>query len=92
LDLFAEIRALARAEPGLAPDHILRMATVNGARALGREGELGELREGALADLIAIGWQPSLGGIHEAVVHHPGKVVAAMIGGRWVIPPPPQPG
>ena len=30
------------------------MATVNGARAIGREGELGEIREGALADLILL--------------------------------------
>lgn len=33
---------------------ILKMATVNGARALGREDELGIVREGALADLILI--------------------------------------
>ena len=33
---------------------VLKMATVNGARALGYEGELGIVREGALADLILI--------------------------------------
>jgi 5-methylthioadenosine/S-adenosylhomocysteine deaminase len=30
------------------------MATVNGARAIGLEGELGEIREGALADMILV--------------------------------------
>ena len=30
------------------------MATVNGAKAIGREGELGVIREGALADLILV--------------------------------------
>ncbi len=33
---------------------ILRMATVNGAAALGLAGELGVIREGALADIITI--------------------------------------
>ncbi len=32
----------------------LRMATVNGARALGLEGELGVIAEGALADIIVV--------------------------------------
>lgn len=30
------------------------MATVNGAKAIGHEGELGNLREGAIADLILV--------------------------------------
>ena len=33
---------------------VLRMATVNGAKAIGREGELGEIKEGALADLVLV--------------------------------------
>ena len=33
---------------------VLKMATVNGAKAIGRGGELGEIRENALADLILI--------------------------------------
>ena len=33
---------------------MLKMATVNGAKAIGREGELGVIREGAIADLILI--------------------------------------
>lgn len=32
----------------------LKMATVNGAKAIGREGELGEIREGAIADIILV--------------------------------------
>ena len=35
-------------------DQILKMATVNGAKAMGREGELGVIQEGALADIIVI--------------------------------------
>ena len=33
---------------------VLKMATVNGAKAIGLEGELGEIKEGALADLILL--------------------------------------
>ena len=33
---------------------VLKMATMNGAKAIGFEGELGEIREGALADLILV--------------------------------------
>jgi len=38
LDLFAEMRAFAQAYPALSPGLILRMATVNGARALALPG------------------------------------------------------
>ncbi len=33
---------------------VLKMATVNGAKAIGHEGELGTIQEGAIADLILI--------------------------------------
>ena len=62
------------------------MATFNGARALGRTGELGELTEGALADLISIPMNPAYE-THGAVVHHRGPVTASMIEGAWAICP-----
>ena len=37
LDLFAEMRQLRKAEPALSADEILKMATVNGAAALGQQ-------------------------------------------------------
>ncbi len=33
---------------------LLKMVTVNGAKSIGREGELGVIREGALADIICV--------------------------------------
>ena len=54
LDLFPEMRALAKKDKTLSPEEILRMATVNGAKALGLAGQIGELSENAFADLIAI--------------------------------------
>jgi cytosine/adenosine deaminase-related metal-dependent hydrolase len=87
LDLFAEMRALAEADKTISPEEILRMATVNGAHALGFAGKLGELSPGALADLIAIPFSGKISRIQESVLAHTGNVAASLIEGRWVIPP-----
>ncbi|HLV77191.1 MAG TPA: TRZ/ATZ family hydrolase [Marinobacter sp.] len=61
LDLFGELKTaamLAKAVAGnaaaVSAHHALAMATLNGARALGRDHELGSLVAGKLADLIAV--------------------------------------
>lgn len=88
LDLFAEMRALAEAHPRVPARQILRLATVNGARALGLPGQAGELTEGAFADLIALKAAKAADkSVYESVVNHQGPVWAGMIGGRWAIPP-----
>ena len=90
LSLLAEMQALARAARGLSAETILRMATVNGARALGRAGTLGEISAGAAADLIALPWGGGTRDAFEAVVHHDGDVAASMIGGEWAVAPSSQ--
>jgi len=87
LDLFEEMRALAASDPGLSPTEILRMATVNGARALGFAGQIGELTENSLADLIVLPVQADPADACAAVLAHSGAVSAVMIGGRWAVPP-----
>jgi cytosine/adenosine deaminase-related metal-dependent hydrolase len=87
LSMFDEMRELAANDPKLPPAEILRMATVNGARALGRAGQIGELSENALADLIAIPANAKTSEACEAVLAHDGPVSASMIDGNWVIPP-----
>jgi imidazolonepropionase-like amidohydrolase len=59
------------------------MATVNGAKALGKAGQIGELSENAFADLIAIPFAGKNADICEAVVHHASTVSASMIDGQW---------
>ena len=57
LSLFAEMRAFQRSEPGISPDKILEMATVNAGVALDQSphaGKLGRIRAGFQADLIAV--------------------------------------
>ena len=63
------------------------MATLNGARALGMAGKIGELSENAFADLIAIPYSGKTADIYEAVLHHAGDVAASMIDGQWAIAP-----
>jgi len=87
LDLFAEMQILAAQEAGLEPEMILRMATVNGAQALGRAGELGEISTGALADLIAVPFAGASSDAAVAALHHPGDVAASLIGGQWAMAP-----
>ena len=61
LDMWDELRTasllqkVATGDPCALPAYeTMQMATVNGARALGREGELGIVAEGALADVILV--------------------------------------
>ena len=61
LNMFQEMNAAALVYKGanrqaqcIGAADVLKMATLNGAKAIGREGELGEIREGALADLVLL--------------------------------------
>jgi 5-methylthioadenosine/S-adenosylhomocysteine deaminase len=61
LDMWDEMRTasllgkLTAGDPTVLPAYeILRMATVGGARALGMEGSLGVIAEGALADMVML--------------------------------------
>src|SRR5207302_1539953 len=63
LNMFEEMRALAASHSFLSAQKILQMATLNGARALGMKGRIGELSERAFADLIAIPFAGKVGDI-----------------------------
>ena len=54
LSLFAEMRAFQKEFPGVRPEEILQMVTVNPARALRQENALGQIRSSCRADLISI--------------------------------------
>jgi cytosine/adenosine deaminase-related metal-dependent hydrolase len=89
LNLFAEMQTLAAPTHELAPETILRMATVNGARALGRAGQIGEFSRGAAADLIAVPIITDLAKVYEALVHHSGEISTVVLDGKIV--PLPEP-
>jgi len=81
------MRVLADKNKTISPSEILTLATVNGARALGLAGGIGELSKNAFADLIAIPFAGKIARAPEAVLEHSGNVAASLTDGRWAIPP-----
>ena len=79
LNLFAEMRAFQTTFPRVPPEQILRMATVNPARALRQENALGKIRGGAFADVIAVPFNG--GNLFEEIVAFTGEPWM-MIAGR----------
>jgi cytosine/adenosine deaminase-related metal-dependent hydrolase len=75
------MRAFQRSEPGISPDEILKMVTVNPAMALHQENMIGRIRPEFCADLIAIpcGWGPDL---FEEIVGFDGEVDWIMVNGK----------
>jgi cytosine/adenosine deaminase-related metal-dependent hydrolase len=55
LDIFTEIAHLRQEHPGLSPAAALRIATLNGARALGLAAQLGSIEAGKSAALAVVG-------------------------------------
>jgi len=66
------------AEAGIPNDQVLRLATAEGALALGLERQIGTLEEGKLADFVVIDGDP-LVRIGDAA-----KVTAVVKGGIWL--------
>lgn len=99
LDMWEELRTAAFLQKSATGDpcalpawETLRLATANCARAMGcAEGELGVLREGALADLIVVDLRkPHLQPLHDVVSNlvYCGKaadVETVMVDGRIVV-------
>lgn len=98
LDMWDEMRTAAFLQKSATEDpcvlpacEVLKMATVNGAAALGHAGELGIVAEGALADVIVVDLQkPHLQPIHHVVSNlvYCGKaadVETVVVDGRVVV-------
>jgi 5-methylthioadenosine/S-adenosylhomocysteine deaminase len=88
LDLFSELKTAALLAKAVAGDaaaldahSALRMATLNGAKALGMDEKIGSLEIGKLADLVAIdlsgvGTQPLYNPASQLVYTHSGQGVS----------------
>ena len=87
LSMFEEMRTFAKFYPNVSPESILRMATVNGAKALNKSSILGEITPGAKADLVTISFAGLEREALEALVHFAGDVSASMINGQWAVEP-----
>ncbi|HTR43458.1 MAG TPA: amidohydrolase family protein [Pseudomonadales bacterium] len=87
LNMFQEMQTLWRTHPELSSATILKMATVNGALALGLRGKIGELSGSAFADLIVLPHNGKISDALDAVINFSGPVRASMIAGQWAIAP-----
>jgi imidazolonepropionase-like amidohydrolase len=93
----SQIELALMVEAGLTPDAALRAATINAARMLGREKDLGSVEPGKLADLLVLDASPledvrNVRRIHRVIkggaVHDP----AQLLGGFKVTGPAQKPG
>lgn len=75
LGVHLELALLARA--GIANDQVLRMATAEGALALGLEQQIGTLEDGRLADFVVLEGDP-LAHVGDTL-----RIVAVAKGGTW---------
>jgi cytosine/adenosine deaminase-related metal-dependent hydrolase len=84
LDLRREMARLRAAAPGVAPREVWAMGTEVAARAVGMEGEVGELRPGAWADLVAfrVDAGESDDELLDALTADEGSVAAVFVAGR----------
>lgn len=83
LNMFLEMKQFSRTYPTISPMQILRMATHNGAHALGLDGIVGELRAGAFADMIAVPFQGKIVDSPSAVIYTR-QILAAFVGGEYL--------
>jgi len=81
LSLFAEMREFYKKFPALKPEKTLEMVTVNSARALGQEHELGRISRNFLADMIGIPFRGS-SAVYQTILNFVGKVPWIMLQGK----------
>jgi cytosine/adenosine deaminase-related metal-dependent hydrolase len=81
LSLFAEMRAFHKEFPALKPEKTLELVTVNSARALRQEHELGKISRNFLANMIGIPFRDSPA-VYQTILNFVGKVPWIMLHGK----------
>jgi aminodeoxyfutalosine deaminase len=84
LSLFAEMRAFERSQQGIPPLEVLKIVTVNAARALHQEYALGRIRPGFRADLISIPIGDS-SNLFEEIIAFDGAIDWMILDGRMTM-------
>ena len=83
--------AVRRRAKAISPETVLEMATIAGAKAVGRERELGSLEPGKLADIVLVDLnRPHTTPVHDVVSNlvfaaNNSNVDTVLIGGRVVL-------
>jgi len=82
LDMFSEMRMAKKTYPSLTSLDVLEMATTRPARALKREGDLGKITPGCLADSIAIPFKGPVNDVFDSVIQNRGTIKWMMVNGK----------
>jgi cytosine/adenosine deaminase-related metal-dependent hydrolase len=83
LSLLAEMRFVAQNFPQLPKDTILQMGTLNGARALGLDQEIGSLEPGKEANLALVSLPNNVSGVpHDLLQMNDNSVIAMWYRGK----------
>lgn len=82
LDLRAELRYLRRAFPNLSPERIVRLGTLDGARALGVERDVGTLEVGKQADFVVVAEVPDESDPYAALLDERAVLLRTVVAGR----------
>lgn len=83
LNLFDEMRAFQKHFPAVSAEEVLRMVTVNSARALHQENALGRVRQGFQADLVAVPFSGSTD-LFEQIIAFDGSVSWMIMNGSVI--------
>lgn len=84
LDLRAELQLIARTYPNLSPERIVRLGTIDGARALGLDREVGTLAVGKRADFVALRAAPTADP-YAAILSESATVCRTVVAGHTAI-------
>lgn len=85
LNMFLEMQRFATAFPGVSPMEIIRMSTLNAAKALYKKGLIGEFAPNACADFVALPLPKARRkDIAEAILNHKGTVSETWVSGKTV--------
>ncbi|MBA3761828.1 MAG: amidohydrolase family protein [Chthoniobacterales bacterium] len=82
LSLLAELRQLGTQEPNLSAQELFEMVTVNAAAALQQADQLGRIRRGFAADLVALPCDASASDIFEELLEFRGSIPWVMVSGQ----------
>ena len=84
LSLFKEMRKLLEGENAVKPEYVLKMSTLNGAKALGLHDETGSLERGKRADWISLPWEGKKESLTEHVISCAKPITCVFLGGKKI--------
>ena len=84
LNLFAELAAFRKTFPEVSPQDVFDTVTINPAKAVHRQNDLGRLIQGAFADLAVLQVNLPPSSLLEAITASQPTVLKTMVAGKWV--------